>query len=89
VAREIFDKMVGNENKQDRERRQNLCGDQVRRIRQERGLSLFQVHVMLAHSHLKLNPPDLDRIERVQRIVSDIELASLSRVLMVTPDQLV
>jgi transcriptional regulator with XRE-family HTH domain len=69
--------------------RLNLCGEQVRQIRQERGLSIAQLQEMLVQCGLDLDHTDLDMLEHGQRAVSDIELASLSQVLAVSPDQLV
>jgi hypothetical protein len=67
----------------------NLCGEQVRQIREKRGISLAQLQERLTKLGLHLDYTDLDMIEKGLREVVDVELVGLSYVLGVSPDQLV
>ncbi len=67
----------------------NLCGPQVRQRRQMHGWSQEQFRKQLRQCGLDLDHIDIDLLERGQRVVSDRELACLSRLFAVPPDQLV
>ena len=66
-------------------KRLNLCGEQVRRVRRERGLSIVQMQVLLAQRGLTL---DLGKLERGQRRIHDCEFALLAHVLDVPLERL-
>lgn len=68
----------------------NLCGSNVKRIRQSRNPKLSQrgLSDLLQLEGLDLDKNAIQRIESGQRFVTDIELKVLSKVLNITLEEL-
>jgi transcriptional regulator with XRE-family HTH domain len=67
-------------------KRLNLCGEQVRRLRNAQGLTQDQIQTTLSEYGLDTR---LSAIEQGTCKVSDIELAILAKLFATSPEQLV
>ena len=54
--------------------RKNICGENIKRYRQKKGLSLEQCCVELEQEGLVLSAKELEQIEQGQKVVLDQEL---------------
>lgn len=68
--------------------RNNICGEQIARLRIERKLSQRQLADMLQLQGLDIDKNAVQRIEAGKRFVTDIELVYFSKVLSVSYDVL-
>lgn len=68
--------------------RNNICGEQIARLRIERKLSQRQLADMLQLQGLDIDKNAVQRIEAGKRFVTDIELIYFSKVLSVSYDVL-
>lgn len=66
----------------------NLIGAQIRQLRKARGLSQRAMAAKLQVAGYDFNELTILRIERGQRLVTDIELKALCLFFHTTPDQL-
>ena len=66
----------------------NICGHNVRRIREEKKMSQDQLAAKLQTEGLGINQNSISRIETGKRIVADFELKALAKVLNVDIDTL-
>lgn len=66
--------------------RNNVCGEQIARLRTARKLSQRQLADILQLSGLDIDKNAVQRIEAGKRFVTDIELIHLSEVLNVSYD---
>ncbi len=66
----------------------NICGHNVRKIREERKISQDQLAAKLQTEGLSVNQNSISRIETGKRIVADFELQALAKVLNVSIDSL-
>lgn len=69
----------------------NMCGKNVRRLRNKgsSGLSQREVAERLTWAGVELNKNAIQRIESGQRFVTDIELIAMAKVFGVTVDELI
>ena len=58
----------------------NICGQNVRRLREKQGLSQDQLAAKLQTEGLGVNQNSVSRIETGKRIVADFELKALATV---------
>ncbi len=68
--------------------RNNLCGIKVAKIRKSLKISQRELADRLQVIDLDIDKNAVQRIESGQRFVTDIEIISISRVLSVTPEEL-
>ena len=61
----------------------NICGTNVRKLREQKKLSQDQLAAKLQTEGLGVNQNSISRIETGKRIVADFELKALARVLNV------
>lgn len=66
----------------------NLCGDQVARLRVAMQISQRQLADLLQLEGLEIDKNAIQRIEAGKRFVTDIELVHLAKVLKVRLDEL-
>ncbi len=66
----------------------NICGQNVRRLREEKKMSQDQLAAKLQTEGLGVNQNSISRIETGKRIVADFELQALATVLNVSVDAL-
>ncbi len=72
-----------------RKKRLNVCGPHLRRIRQERHLTLMDIQATLELDYgITLDRTNLGRIENGERTVTDVELAVLAHLLDVSLERL-
>ncbi len=67
----------------------NICGKNVRRLREERKISQDQLAAKLQTEGLGVNQNSISRIETGKRVVADFELKALAAVLNVEINELV
>jgi len=73
----------------DKEKRLNLCGIQLRRIRLEQNMTLADLQAGLEIEYgIALDRTNLGRIENGERTVTDVELAVLAHLLGVSVERL-
>lgn len=73
-----------------REKRLNLCGPHLKRIRQEQHLTLMDVQATLELDYgIALDRTNLGRIENGERTVTDVELVVLAHLLGVSLERLI
>ena len=58
----------------------NICGQNVRKLREEKKMSQDQLAAKLQTEGLGVNQNSISRIETGKRIVADYELAALAKV---------
>ncbi len=68
--------------------RKNICGENIKRYREEKGMSLEQCCVELQKAGLSLSSKELNQIEQEKRIVLDQEIICFCKVLSITIEQL-
>ena len=68
--------------------RKNICGENVKRYREKKGLSLEQCCEELKKEGLFLSAKELDQIERGQKIVLDQEIICFCKALSITIEKL-
>lgn len=68
--------------------KKNLIGDQIRALRKERGLSQRDLAAKLQLAGYEFSDLTILRIERGNRLVTDIELEGLCRFFRTTPNRL-
>ena len=68
--------------------RKNICGENIRRYREKKGLSLEQCCIELKKEGMLLNAKELKQIEQGQKVVLDQEIISFCKVLFITVEQL-
>ena len=68
--------------------RKNICGENVKRYREKKGLSLEQFCEELKKEGLFLSAQELDQIEQGQKIVLDQEIICFCKALSITIEQL-
>ena len=66
--------------------RKNICGENIKRYREKKGLSLEQCCVELEQEGLLLSAKELEQIE--QKIVLDQEIICFCKALSITIEQL-
>ena len=66
----------------------NICGANVRRLREQKKMSQDQLAAKLQTEGLSVNQNSISRIETGKRIVADFELKALVRVLGTEVDAL-
>ena len=69
--------------------RNNLCGINVAKLRKSRKISQRELADRLQVIDLDIDKNAVQRIESGQRFVTDIEIIYISRVLAVTPEELI
>ena len=67
--------------------RKNICGENIKRYREKKGLSLEQCCVELEKEGLLLSAKELDQIEQEQKVV-DQEIICFCKALSITVEQL-
>ena len=67
----------------------NICGQNVRKLREEKKMSQDQLAAKLQTEGLGVNQNSISRIETGKRIVADYELKILAHVLNVPVDVLI
>lgn len=67
----------------------NICGRNVRKLREEKKMSQDQLAAKLQTEGLGVNQNSISRIETGKRIVADYELKAISHVLNVSVDKLI
>jgi len=88
-GKERFKEMPEEEENHGVDKRQNLCGEGIRRLRIAQGLTLSQVQSILSSEYgLDRDRTNLGRLERGTRKVSDIELVILAHLFAVSPEHL-
>ncbi len=70
------------------EPKKNLIGEQIRELRQKRGLSQRTLAAKLQVDGYDFNDLTILRIEKGTRLVTDIELRALCKFFRVTPNAL-
>jgi transcriptional regulator with XRE-family HTH domain len=81
--------MSEREGERNRKKRLNFCGPHLRRIRQERNLTLMDIQATLELDYgITLDRTNLGRIENGERTVTDVELAVLAHLLGVSLERL-
>ena len=68
--------------------RKNRCGENIKRYREKKGLSLEQCCVELEQEGLLLSAKELEQIEQGQKIVLDQEIICFCKALSITIEQL-
>ena len=68
--------------------RKNICGENIKRYREKKGLSLEQCCVELEQEGLLLSAKELEQIEQGQKIVLDQEIICFCKALSITIEQL-
>ena len=68
--------------------RKNICGENVKRYREKKGLSLEQCCEELKKEGLFLSAKELDQIVQGQKIVLDQEIICFCKALSITIEQL-
>ena len=66
----------------------NLCGENIRRLRERHGLSQEQLAARMQLAGLPLQQKAISRIETGSRLVTDYELAAFAQVLDVSVEDL-
>ena len=68
--------------------RKNICGENIKRYREKKGLSLEQCSEELEKEGLLLSAKELDQIEQEQKVVLDQEIICFCKALSITVEQL-
>lgn len=68
--------------------RKNICGENIKRYREKKGLSLEQCCIELQKEGLLLSDRELKQIEQGQKVVLDQEIICFCKVLSITIEQL-
>ena len=68
--------------------RKNICGENIKRYREKKELSLEQCCIELQKEGLQLSVKELDEIEKAQKAVLDQEIICFCKVLSITIEQL-
>lgn len=69
--------------------KKNVCGDRIRALRDERGMSLIELSTELELDYgVKLERSVIGKIEQGKRRVSDIELIAIAQALGVKVEEL-
>ena len=66
----------------------NICGQNVRKLREQQKISQDQLAARLQTEGLGVNQNSISRLETGKRIVADFELQALAKVLNVSIDSL-
>lgn len=66
----------------------NLCGAQVRKRREQLGLTQEQLAARMQVKGVQINQKAVSRIETGDRVVTDYELAALAQILTVSLESL-
>ena len=68
--------------------RKNICGENIKRYREKKGLSLEQCCIELKEEGLLLSTKELNQIEQGQKVVLDQEIICFCKALSITVEQL-
>ena len=68
--------------------RKNICGENIKRYREKKGLSLEQCCIKLKEEGLLLSTKELNQIEQGQKVVLDQEIICFCKALSITVEQL-